>query len=93
MSQEWLSLQEARHQLPGTPALSTLRRWCADGVSGRRIRSIRVGGRRFVLTKDLVAFVEAWQADADEQPANRVGQHDPLLQSHEEPRKPGAAVS
>jgi hypothetical protein len=46
--------------------VNTIRRWTTIGVKGRKLRSIRIGGRRFVLVKDLEAFVDNGQpADED----------------------------
>jgi hypothetical protein len=32
-------------------------RWILDGVGGRQLRTIRIGGRRWVLEEDLQAFL------------------------------------
>lgn len=39
--------------------VSTVWRWCLKGVRGRRLRSVCVGGRRFVFTDDLEDFIAA----------------------------------
>jgi hypothetical protein len=37
--------------------LCTIWRWVLHGARGRRLRSIHVGGRRFILVKDLEDFL------------------------------------
>lgn len=38
--------------------LSTVGRWVTYGVRGRKLRSVMVGGRRYVLPSDLDLFLE-----------------------------------
>jgi len=45
--------------------LATVWRWTLHGVRGRKLRSIHVGGRRFVLAADLEEFLNP--------PADKVG--------------------
>lgn len=37
--------------------LATAWRWVLRGVRGRRLRSVLIGGRRYVLRADLAAFL------------------------------------
>jgi hypothetical protein len=39
--------------------ISTVWRWTLRGVRGRKLRTVVVGGRRFVLRTDLAAFLNA----------------------------------
>lgn len=38
---------------------ATVWRWLLHGVRGRRLRSIMIGGRRYVLERDLQDFIAA----------------------------------
>ena len=51
-----LSLRAVAHEVG--VHLATVWRWTLSGVRGRRLRAIRVGGRRYVLRRDLEAFLE-----------------------------------
>lgn len=37
----------------------TLWRWALSGVGGRKLVTVKIGGRRFVLVRDLEEFLEA----------------------------------
>ena len=43
--------------LPGNPAAATIWRWLMTGVGGRRLGSVKIGGRRFVRGQDLLDFI------------------------------------
>ncbi len=45
--------------------ISTVSRWILHGVRGRRLRTILVGGRRFVLEDDLNSFLIATNVPGD----------------------------
>lgn len=45
---------------------STVGRWITYGVRGRKLRSVMVGGRRYVLPSDLDLFLE--QGTEEKQP-------------------------
>lgn len=49
---------------------STIWRWLLHGVRDTKLRSIRVGGRRFVLESDWLAFSDALNADLAKAPAD-----------------------
>ena len=38
--------------------LTTVWRWTLDGVRGRRLKTILIGGRRYVLEADLLTFLD-----------------------------------
>jgi len=63
-----LSLGEAARQLPGRPSPCTLWRWRARGVGGVRLKTILIGGRRFVSRQAIDEFVRALTAAGDRQP-------------------------
>ncbi|GDY09677.1 hypothetical protein LBMAG52_31630 [Planctomycetia bacterium] len=44
-------------------------RWMLSGVHGIKLRSVRVGGRRFILESDWQAFSAALNADLADAPA------------------------
>lgn len=50
--------------------VSTVWRWILHGVDGRKLRSVKIGGRRYVLAEDLEAFL-ADGTDTDETDASR----------------------
>lgn len=43
----------------GGVAVSTVWRWTLKGVRGVRLRTVHLGGRRYVLRSDLDAFLAA----------------------------------
>lgn len=45
--------------------LSTVWRWCQKGVRGQKLKSFRLGGRRYVLRDAFDSFVAAQNTDAD----------------------------
>ena len=51
---------------------ATAWRWMQHGVRGIRLRSIRVGGRRFILESDWLAFSAALNADLADAPADPI---------------------
>lgn len=55
--QERLSLSKVA-RLIGV-SLPSVWRWCLNGVRGRKLRSVHVGGRRYVLRDDLAEFLRA----------------------------------
>jgi len=46
--------------------LTTVWRWTLDGVRGRRLKTILIGGRRYVLESDLLTFLDAMNEQADD---------------------------
>ena len=60
-----VSMRQAREELPGRPSASTLNRWITIGVKGVRLRTVMVGGRRFVSRDDLDAFIAGTTAAAN----------------------------
>jgi len=48
--------------------VSTMWRWCLKGVNGRKLPSVRVGGRRYVLADDLEQFIAAGRDAGDDDP-------------------------
>lgn len=56
LEQERLTLKKVAQRLDVHPA--TVWRWTLSGVKGRRLKTIRIGGRRYVLQSDLNNFLE-----------------------------------
>lgn len=56
-----LSLTKAAQRL--NKNVATVWRWAAHGVRGRKLRTILVGGRRYVLIADLEEFLQGGQQD------------------------------
>ena len=52
-----LTLGEASKRLPGRPHLSTLARWARGMKDGRRLRTVKIGGRVFTSIESLQEFV------------------------------------
>ncbi|MAC55136.1 MAG: hypothetical protein CME31_21565 [Gimesia sp.] len=50
------SINEVAHELEVHPG--TVWRWTIQGVKGRRLKTVQIGGRRYVLQSDLEAFLE-----------------------------------
>lgn len=49
--------------------VATIWRWVLSGVRGAKLRSVRVGGRRFVTESDWQAFSAALNVDLADAPA------------------------
>ena len=58
---ERLSLKAAAERLG--VHVTTVWRWATDGVNGRKLPTIRVGGRRFVMRTDLDTFLAEGQIE------------------------------
>lgn len=61
-----LSLTKAAQRLNLNAA--TVWRWASRGVRGRKLRTILVGGRRFVLVADLEDFLQGGQQNETQEP-------------------------
>lgn len=66
---ERLSLKDAARRVG--VSIPTIWRWCLNGVAGRKLPSVQIGGRRFVLVADLEAFLLAGR-DAESQQKQHV---------------------
>jgi hypothetical protein len=64
-SETLLSFSEATRSLPGRPHISTLHRWRLRGVRGVKLKTVLVGGRRYVSLDALDRFNAAVTAAAD----------------------------
>lgn len=63
LSKNYVRLREAANLLPGHPSVASLRRWKRLGL----LKTVRVGGRLFVLRDELERFLAA----GADQPPNR----------------------
>ena len=54
-----VTLPEASEIAPGSPHLSTLRRWCSRGIRGRVLETVLIGGRRWTSREALERFFTA----------------------------------
>jgi hypothetical protein len=52
-------LEQARDFFPGSPHLSTLRRWYTNGVRGRKLPIRWIGGRIYVHRDEAAQFIGA----------------------------------
>jgi hypothetical protein len=59
MKERLVSLKEARQEFPKRPSIPTLWRWILGGVSGVRLESILIGGRRYTSGEACRRFVAA----------------------------------
>lgn len=59
--------------------VATVSRWCLRGVRGKKLRTVLIGGRRFVLLEDLHDFVCA-------------GNSSPLPRNQKHPQPAGGEV-
>ncbi len=50
-------LSEVPELVPGSPHISTIRRWSLRGVRGRKLKTYMRGGRVYVDPKDVEAFI------------------------------------
>lgn len=56
-SDTWIPFAKACRLVPGRVSLSTLHRWRLHGVRGVRLRSWKVGGRRFTSPAAIQEFI------------------------------------
>ncbi|MDA0660988.1 MAG: DUF1580 domain-containing protein [Planctomycetota bacterium] len=58
-SEQILSLKDAVRHIPGRPHSSTIHRWANRGSRGKRLETIRVGGRRYISIEAIERFISA----------------------------------
>lgn len=58
-SDEFIAVNDLANHLPGRPSRATVWRWLLRGVKGHRLESTLVGGRRFVRSSSLKAWLAA----------------------------------
>lgn len=63
---ERLTLTQVARKL--NKAVSSIWRWAQRGVRGHRLRTVVIGGRRYVLLADLEEFLTALNTDASSSP-------------------------
>ena len=69
--EDYITLAEASHRAPGRPHISTIWRWCRNGIKSRggeriHLKHVRVGGRIFTTEDWLSIFFEdVARADAE----------------------------
>src|SRR5688572_13769847 len=74
--------------------ITTAWRWTLTGVGKRKLRSIRIGGRRWVLRQDLDAFLAEKASSAEVQPPKQDADIDEQLRKaglRPDERAPGSA--
>lgn len=57
-------LNEQRHSLNAVATMlsvhiATIWRWILSGVRGKKLKAVKIGGRRFIFERDLNAFLVA----------------------------------
>lgn len=57
-TEELITLAQAAKRLPARPALTTLWRWRKNGVGGRRLESIVMGGKVYTSVEALGRFAQ-----------------------------------
>jgi hypothetical protein len=68
-SEKLLSFPQATIFLQSHPHICTLHRWRLRGITGIRLETVRIGGRRFTSREALERFNAAVTAAADGTPA------------------------
>lgn len=76
---ERLSMAEVARELQ--VHITTVWRWASKGVRGRRLGTVAVGGRRFVLRRQLDEFLAVTPADASLDRNRRADAAGELLES------------
>lgn len=66
-----LSLTEAARLIPGRPNISTIWGWANRGVRGRRLETVRVGGRTFTAREAIERFLEQRGSHHELEPSER----------------------
>jgi hypothetical protein len=59
LNENLLTLAQAAKCLPGRPHLSTLARWARGMKDGRRLATVKIGGRVYTSTESLARFAAA----------------------------------
>jgi len=54
-----LTMHSAAAEFPNPPSQTTLYRWATDGIRGVKLRTIRVGGRKFISREAIEEFISA----------------------------------
>jgi hypothetical protein len=54
---ELIPFPEAGAFIPGHPTLSTLHRWQRVGCNGRKLRTVKIGRKRFVSPEAVQEFI------------------------------------
>lgn len=54
---ELIPFNQAPEHIPGHPTVATLHRWRTRGCNGRRLRTLKIGGKRFIEPRALVDFI------------------------------------
>jgi hypothetical protein len=60
---------EVGRKIPGRPTLRTLHRWRTEGRNGKRLNTVRIGGKRFV---SMAAVLEFMVVDNPDDPSGRI---------------------
>lgn len=64
-SESLLTLSEAATLLPGRPSLSGINRWRLRGVGGVRLKTWKIGGRRYTSFESIGRFVDELTAKSE----------------------------
>jgi hypothetical protein len=64
-----LDLSKAAKVLAHTPHASTLHRWAMHGVKGVRLKTVKIGGRRFTSRVEIERFIANLSKDEPEAPS------------------------
>lgn len=70
-NEELVPFPDAPKHIPGRPHIATVHRFRLRGSHGKKLESVKVGGRRFTSIEAIQRFVEAVTAAADGEPVPR----------------------
>lgn len=65
LSEKLLTVSEAARRFPRRPSTVSLWRWATKGVRGCKLRTVAVGGKRYVPESAIAEFLEACSAAAN----------------------------
>lgn len=61
LTEDVLSLNEARDAIPTRPSISTVWRWAINGRKGVKLETYQIGGKRLTSVQAIHRFFEAIQ--------------------------------
>ncbi|QDV44382.1 hypothetical protein Enr13x_42470 [Stieleria neptunia] len=60
LTEDILTMSQAAKELPNRPNVSTLWRWANRGLKGKKLETLRIGGRNTVTSRQaLTRFLDA----------------------------------
>ncbi|MCS7466541.1 DUF1580 domain-containing protein [Stieleria sp. ICT_E10.1] len=59
LCEDILTMSQAAKELPHRPDVSTLHRWASRGLKGKKLLTLKIGGRTVTSRQELTRFLDA----------------------------------